>query len=53
MAPLLFGYNDPAKGEPTWAEGIFPGRLLSWVLVDLDAIKFNVISIKREISSLE
>jgi hypothetical protein len=53
MAPLLFGYNDPAKGEPTWTEGIFPGRLLSWVLVDLDAIKFNVISIKREISSLE
>ena len=52
VAPLLFGYNEPERGESTWAEGIFPGRLLSWVLIDLDAIKFNVISIKNEVSSL-
>ena len=53
MAPLLFGYKEAEKGESTWAAWVFPGQLLCWVLVDLDAIKFNVIAIEREISALE
>jgi hypothetical protein len=52
LAPALFGYKEPDKDESTWAAWVFPGRLLSWVLIDLDAIKFNVISIKREVSAL-
>lgn len=53
LVPALFGYKEPEPGESTWAAWVFPGQLLCWVLVDLDAIKFNVISIKREILSLE
>ena len=53
MAPALFGYKEPEPGESTWAKWVFPGQLLCWVLIDLDAIKFNVISIEREVSALE
>jgi hypothetical protein len=53
VAPKLFGYKEPGKDESTWAEEVFPGQLLAWVLIDLDAIRLNVISIKKEVSSLQ
>jgi hypothetical protein len=52
MAPSFFGYKEPGKDESSWAEEVFPGQLLVWDLIDLDAIKLNVILIKREVSAL-
>jgi hypothetical protein len=51
-ATSLIGYKEAGPDDSPWTVGLFAGNYLSWILVDLDALEVNVISLKREIASI-
>jgi hypothetical protein len=53
VATVLFDIKEPAKDELPWAWRMFGVNYLSWSLIDLDALKTNIITLKNEVPSIE
>jgi hypothetical protein len=52
IAPLMLGYTADDSRESGWAQRLFIGNYLSWVIINMDDIRVNVLELKREISSI-
>jgi hypothetical protein len=52
LAPKLLGFPEPGDRNLPWAQRLFAGNYLSWVMIDLDDFRLNVVMLKKEISSI-
>jgi len=52
LAPRLLGFSNPGQRSLPWADRLLAGNYLSWILIDLDDFRLNVMLLKREISSI-
>jgi hypothetical protein len=52
VAPLMLGYTSTDSRESGWAQRLFIGNYLSWVIINMDDIRVNLLELKREISSI-
>jgi hypothetical protein len=52
LAPVMLGINEPGERTLAWAVPIFSGNYLSWALINLDAFRLNLVSLKREIAAI-
>jgi hypothetical protein len=52
VAPVLFDIRELNDRELPWTSRMFGDNYLSWVLVYLDALEVNIITLKNEISVL-
>jgi len=52
LAHDLFELSEPKEGDRSWAGKMFGDNYLSWVLIYLDSLEVNVLSLKAEIASM-
>jgi hypothetical protein len=52
LAPVMLGINESGDRTLAWAVPIFAGNYLSWALINLDAIRLNLVSLRREIAAI-